>query len=271
MPDLILGTRNIHWRDAGAGPVILMLHPMLGHGGSFRAIAKDFPEYRVILPDLPGHGQTDFDPDDSPIQAQSVALAEALLRGIEGEIHLVGHSFGGTVATRLAASAPDRFASLTLIEPVWFGFLEDAGHPGYETERAANRTFIDAVMSGDEDRATTLFMARWGGPIPFEAMPRAMQDYVRARIGLIKASAIEVGMVPGPRFHLSEIARLPERMLLIEGADSPTAIHDIQDVLAQSFPQAQRLTIPGAGHMLPLTHAKEVSRALRALIGAAAP
>ena len=48
-------------------------------------------------------------------------------------------------------------------------------------------------------------------------------------------------------------------MLLISGAESPPVIHAIADALAGRLPDVGRANVPGAGHMLPITHPDEVA------------
>ncbi len=52
-------------------------------------------------------------------------------------------------------------------------------------------------------------------------------------------------------------------MLLIAGAESPPVIAAILDAIASCLPQARRVTVPGAGHMVPISHPEAVSGALR--------
>ncbi|MFS4436974.1 alpha/beta fold hydrolase [Paracoccaceae bacterium GXU_MW_L88] len=266
MPEIEVNGQQVHWRETGEGPAVILLHPMLGHGGSFLPMAAHLPGYRLTMPDLPGHGHTGYDQARGEIQAQAAEMVSAIMDEIGGPVHIVGHSFGGTVATRLAHEEPERVSSLTLIEPVWFGFLDDAGHPGGDIERAANRAFMDASLAQDWDAAVRAFMNRWGGPVPFSAMPAQMQHYISERIYLIAESAAEVGMLAGPRLTLDTLGPLPEKLLLIDGETSPPAIHQILDVIAERRPQARRVRVAGAGHMLPITHPKEVAAPLKALL-----
>jgi pimeloyl-ACP methyl ester carboxylesterase len=77
--------------------------------------AKLAPAHDVFF-DLPGHGRsapwagTDYHSD-------ATAVAAALLHG---PTHIIGHSFGATVALRLAVERPDLVSRVTLIEPVMF-------------------------------------------------------------------------------------------------------------------------------------------------------
>jgi lipase len=58
-------------------------------------------------------------------------------------------------------------------------------------------------------------------------------------------------------------------VLLVEGADSPPVIDAVQAALAARLPQAARMIVPGAGHMVPITHPDLVARAVQAHLDAA--
>jgi pimeloyl-ACP methyl ester carboxylesterase len=58
-------------------------------------------------------------------------------------------------------------------------------------------------------------------------------------------------------------------VLLIEGAASPPVAHEIASALAARLPDARRMTVPGAGHMAPVTHPEIVGRAIAAHLGGA--
>lgn len=252
------GERRAHYRAAGQGPPALLLHCALAHSGAFAAVMGRLGEGLAMRAlDLPGHGRTPYEPArDFQVQATEDALASL---AETGPAHLIGHSFGGTVALRLAAGHPDLVRSLVLIEPVAFAFLADAGHPGYARERAANAPFQTAAEVGDWAAAGAAFLGRWGAP---EASgPQAA--YIRERLPLVMASAPALYDTPAPRLRLGDIAGLTAPVLLLAGSDSPRVVHDILDVIAGTLPQARRLTVAGAGHMLPVTHPAEVSDAIR--------
>jgi pimeloyl-ACP methyl ester carboxylesterase len=106
----------------GDGPTVLFLHGWgLSHRsyeGPIRALAA--AGHRVVAPDLPGFGGT----VDLPARGLSfrafAAFVEDLVAEIEGDgaVHVVGHSFGGGVATQLAHDFPRRVRSLVLVDAV---------------------------------------------------------------------------------------------------------------------------------------------------------
>ena len=97
-------------------PVLVLLHGSPGSVQDFDSLAGDLREsHRVIVPDLPGFGDSQRDVPDYSAFAHSMYL-EALLERLEVErAHLVGFSMGGAVAMELADRRPHLVASITLV------------------------------------------------------------------------------------------------------------------------------------------------------------
>ncbi|MFW2830441.1 alpha/beta fold hydrolase [Sphingomonas sp. ID0503] len=109
----------LHWRRDGA-PTLVLLHGMRDHAHSWDWVARRLSSaYNVIAPDLRGHGDSDWSQDGSYSLFNYVSdLAEIIdTLGLNG-INLVGHSLGGHIALRFAASFPDRLQSLCTIEGI---------------------------------------------------------------------------------------------------------------------------------------------------------
>ena len=79
--------------------------------------------FRIFTPDLPGYGASTVAATGG--LGGDAAIIGALIDRIGAPVHLVGHSYGGAVALKLAASRPDAVRSLTVIEPVAFHLLID--------------------------------------------------------------------------------------------------------------------------------------------------
>ncbi len=101
---------------------VLFLHGFGGVGAQWwglqTAISFKAP---TIAYDLPGHGKSTGFPNAGPpkIAARAV-IADMDARALK-QVHLVGHSMGGAIASLIALMAPDRVASLTLLAPGGFG------------------------------------------------------------------------------------------------------------------------------------------------------
>ena len=107
-------------RRWGDGPrEVVALHCSLAHSGAWEGVVRALgPGLRVTAPDILGHGKA---PDIDPGRDLHDQCYEAVLPHLpEGRFDAVGHSFGATLALRLAEELPERVRSLTLIDPVLF-------------------------------------------------------------------------------------------------------------------------------------------------------
>lgn len=115
--------RQVRYRVDGAGPAVVLLH---GIGRSLEDWAEQHEllrdRYRVYSVDLPGYGKSE--PLDEPYTVAALARFVAdFLDAVEitEPAHLAGNSLGGAVAMQLAVQAPDRVASLVLVNSAGFG------------------------------------------------------------------------------------------------------------------------------------------------------
>lgn len=101
------------------GEAVVMLHGYSADRDVWPRFARHLVnDYRVIIPDLAGHGSTGFKPEwnySTPAQAaRVVALLDRL--GIR-KAHVVGNSMGGFTAAQFAVAYPERTLSVALIDP----------------------------------------------------------------------------------------------------------------------------------------------------------
>ncbi|MDT8906159.1 MULTISPECIES: alpha/beta fold hydrolase [Pseudomonas] len=102
-----------------ASASILMLHGYSADKNLWLRMARSFVnDYRVVIPDLAGHGETGFKAGggyDIPTQARRVIeLLDAC--GLD-KVHVIGNSMGGYLAAWLAATSPERVLTLALLNP----------------------------------------------------------------------------------------------------------------------------------------------------------
>ncbi|MEL6960909.1 MAG: alpha/beta hydrolase [Pseudomonadota bacterium] len=249
---------KLYAKRVGQGDPRLLLHCSLGVSDMLLPLVRALPAAENILVDLPGHGRSPEWRDavrdgDYP----SVTIAGAIAE-LSGPTHIVGHSYSGAVALRLAVERPDLVSRLTLIEPVLFAATRgSAAYADYEDIFAP---FAKAWAQGDREGAARAFIGLWGFGVPWEETPTAQRRAIVDRIHLIPAAAgflerDETGILS----HLSKISCPVD---LVQGSDSPTIVSSILDVLETDLPNASRHVIEGAGHMVPITHARAVAEAL---------
>ena len=108
---------NVHRFGPDEGPAILCLHGVTGHGLRFRRLATDcLGGRRVLAVDLRGHGRSPWTP---PWTAEQHVLD--LIDLLEAEeletVDIVGHSFGGLIATHVASAIGEHVGRVVLIDP----------------------------------------------------------------------------------------------------------------------------------------------------------
>jgi lipase len=103
------------WGDAGLPPVVC-LHGVTCHGGRFAGLAARLPGFRVIAPDLRGHGRSGWEPPWGIETHLADVLETVDTEGIGGAAW-VGHSFGGRLVLELAARHPERVERAVLLDP----------------------------------------------------------------------------------------------------------------------------------------------------------
>lgn len=252
----------------GAGQACLFVHAGLGTGAMWRGVWDELPGgLALAATDLPGHGRTPHEPGRS-LQAQAVADA---LEAMDGAAHhLIGHSFGGTVALRLAVERPDLVRSLSLIEPVCFNFLADAQDPAYSAYLERMAALGAAMSGGDWHRAAEIFLRAWG--LAGETLSPRQLDAVAKRMPLIHQANADILETETPgRLRLEAIRAIPCPVQLIAGSRTDPVIFDIHRVIAAALPQAEAHVIPGADHMVTLSHPGDVAARLGAFLARGGP
>jgi len=176
----------VHWREwqAEGAPGALLIHCALASAAAWGALAEHLAgDLAMQAFDLPGHGRSGEWLGKGDYHAISTAIAGTFCSPPR---HVIGHSLGATIALRLAQERPELVRSLVLIEPVLFAAARGAA--GFDEEETAMRPFVEAMERGDHEAAARAFTRRWGGGLPWEALPVAQREYMIARIGLIPAT-----------------------------------------------------------------------------------
>ena len=124
--NVTVGGRKIYVAEAGSGPAVMLLHGG-GPGASgvsnySRNIDALAQRYRVLVPDMPGYGRSSKGIDKS----DPFGCLAGAMRGLLDELsistaHLIGNSYGGAAALRLALDTPGRVGKLVLMGPGGIG------------------------------------------------------------------------------------------------------------------------------------------------------
>jgi len=109
---------HVHeWGDPEA-PTVVCLHGVTAHGGRFKQLAEErwAKRFRVIAPDLRGHGHSGWEPPWTFATHVADVLETIDDLGLE-QPDWVGHSFGGRLLLELAARHPERMRRVALLDP----------------------------------------------------------------------------------------------------------------------------------------------------------
>ncbi|GJH27443.1 alpha/beta fold hydrolase [Caballeronia novacaledonica] len=185
-----------------------------------------------------------------------------IIDAARGKVHLVGHSYGGGVALRVAMERPERIATLSLYEPSAFHLLRTMGKHGAhalaEIDAISKRT-ADSVSCGDYRGAAASFVDYWGGDGAWEAL----RPSVKAALTRWAPKApLDFRALLDEPTSATAYASLRMPVLVMRGEHAPLPTRALAERLPILLSSARLAIVPRAGHMGPLTHADEVNAAI---------
>jgi len=226
---------------------------------------------RVIAPDLYGTAGTGQWTGQHAFSLADEAERVLSLPDIgDGRFHLVGHSYGGGVALKLATLVPERIAGLSLYEPSAFHLLHVLGPRGkaaFGDIRQVAGTVADGLVTGDYQAAARHFVEYWNGPGSWAAMkPELQAEMVR----YVPKACLDFHALFEEDTPRSAYGTFRFPVLIMSGEFAPAPTRVVAEGLAKLIPGAVHARIAGAGHMGPCTHAEAVNAHMLAHIGKAA-
>jgi lipase len=236
----------------------LFIHCTLGHSGTWAGVqAGLLDKLSMTAFDRPSHGNSAAWTGEGGALGLHTLTMQIAGRLIDKRADVIAHSYGVTVALRLAMERPELVRTLTLIEPPLFALA--AGSPAQAAHAAAMAGFDAALAAGDRAGAAQIFQAAMNPDTPWHALSERARDRLAGQIDRI---AEERGVTMDDVAGLAAPGRLEalrQPVLLIEGSASPPIVREVQGALAGRLPDARRVVAIGAGHMAPLTHPQNVA------------
>jgi pimeloyl-ACP methyl ester carboxylesterase len=254
-----------HVLRAGAGQRrALFIHCSLAHSGAWLGVMSALlDKLSMTAFDRPGHGRSGpwLGGDAAALHAKTTEIAGSL---IQKRADVIGHSWGATVALRLAMEWPEHVRSVVLIEPVLYALIKD--QPGYAMVRGLNERLADLVARGERMEAARLFHEVTNAGQPFDALSPDRQARLAAQIDIVPMESPANTVDAGGVFTRERLAKIKQPVLLLESAHPPQGLRDVHEVICAAIPQAQRVVIAGAGHMAPVTHPENVAGEIAAFL-----
>ena len=247
------------YEDVGKGPpIVLVPGSFSDYRIWFNQIEAISQHHRVIAysrrynwPNAaPGQGA------DGSIMRQVDDLA-ALIKGLGiAPAHIVGHSYGGSIALVLALTHPELVRTLVLAEPGVRTVLENV--PGGEADLKVfqdfSATMQQAFAAGDPKRIVKT-LVDFVAPGELASLPTAMHEMFGANIPAVKVEG-------NSRFSCEDARRIVVPTLVLTGEQSPNGYRHIANVVAHCVAQGNLVTIPRASHPMQLLNPQAFNQAV---------
>lgn len=236
--------------EAGKGRPIVLLHGVglnaLAWGAQADGLSRD---HRVIAPDMPGHGQSAR--LSAPVTLSNYVEAVLLLiEGLPEPAVVAGHSMGALIALEIAGRAPSKVCAVAALN----GVFERAPEAAAAVQARAGS--LDGVRNPDPNPT----LERWFGT---QASPErtACDAWLRAVDPKgYKMAYAAFACAEGPSRRAISTLACPA--LFATGGRDPNSTPAMSRAMANLAPDGRVLVIEDAAHMMPMTHAEDVTAVL---------
>lgn len=253
------------WRIWGAGPPLVLLHGDFGSWTHWiRNVLPLARHARVIVPDIPGYGESAMPPEPWSPESLARIMADGAdeILGSTTEFCLAGFSFGGIIAGHWAAIRARRIEKLVLLGAGGMGLpnspLPKLRRLDAEMDAAAafdvHRHNLATLMFGDADKVDDLA--------------------VSTQIENIRQARLRAGGIPASDALLRALPQVQARLYGIWGERDAFAVPYVRDraeILRRFQPDAGFRIIAGAGHWTPYEAPEAVNAALMDIVGCERP
>lgn len=239
---------------------LIFLHGFSADSSNWLLLAPHFRDYRVLVPDLPGFGETGYLGNKSYALDCQVARLKDFIDILRLErVHLVGNSLGGYLAAAFAAAHPERVASL--------GLFNAAG-----VDMPKRSPFYEAALAGDN-----LLLLR--KPADFDAILKLVYHRKPYLPGFLRDHLIALGMaqaadqdlifqeVFGQRVWLDDkLPSISAPTLILWGDDDRVLDISSIQLFKAGIPHAKIAILAQCGHVPMLEKPRPTARLLRQLL-----
>lgn len=243
------------------GDVVVFLHSSLSSSKQWQSTLPYLEgDYKCIAIDILGYGDAPnvMTPEYYSLDTEKERILAIIDHCIgEQKFHLVGHSFGGANALKIALEHTERLLSLVVFEPIVLHFFEKGSEQRLDIEHVN-----DAIAFSSNLDAARIFTDVWNRPGFFDSLPKPVQlgmaeDIVKVR--LESQAMVNESYLP------EHCKKFSFPVGLVRGLRSPKFTHHVISTLLDNIPNATEFTID-CSHMGPITHPKEFNSALISII-----
>jgi pimeloyl-ACP methyl ester carboxylesterase len=248
---------EIFYEIRGSGPPVVLLHPFPSHHEFWHPIALALESrYRLILPDLRGHGESEIGEGPALMRKHARDIARVLDAAGVGKAAFVGCSIGGYILFEFWRSFRERVTSLTLCDT----------RPQADTAEArANRlkSAATVVEQGTEPFIETM-IPKLMGRTTLNTRPDVVEG-ARAMMRKMSAENISLvlrGMAERPD-SVADLKTINVPALLVIGDEDVLSPVADGELMRQNIPGSQLKVVSKGGHYSPWEQPEAVGTVLR--------
>lgn len=246
-----------YYEVVGDGEPVLFAHCLTWNHHDYDYQVENLKDsYRLVLPDLRGHGKTKYPQEPYSLEDMAEDLFLLVQELGVGPVHYVGHSMGAMMGPMFALNHPDALLSMTLI----------GGSAIAESEEklAGYRQLVAAVRAGQRaavvEKLLGLFFSETSRGYRHEAMAAFTSDFLKLDADGLHYTAEAVFTRPNLLDRLGEIST---PTLLIVGEKDVVTPEERTEELHRGIPNSRKLVLPEVGHFATVEAPATVSGALR--------
>lgn len=212
----------------------------------------------VLAPDMLGYGRAPAPSASYGIKEEVTHLERWLDEQRVGAFHLVAHSLGAMYGLHLRLAVGARVSRMTLVDPVVVSVLRV---PGEEVAFAEMEALYQRFMAAlpDREAAARCFVEHWSGAGAWDDLGEKARALIT---GLAPRLQLELTLTRSDLTPLSALAVSPVPTTVLSGENTRVGPRAVGRLIARAF-AARTIVVPGAAHMIPLTHPEAVVAALQ--------
>jgi pimeloyl-ACP methyl ester carboxylesterase len=251
----VLHGRPVTYVEAGAGPVLLLIHGMAGTLENWQQVIEPLAQHHtVVAPDLPGHGGSAPGGGDYSLGALAAGLRDLLVALGHERATLVGHSLGGGIAMQFAYQFPEITERVVLVSSGGLGsevslVLRAAALPGADLFVAATAG-VGRTVGAAIGRGLAVVGLRPNADVAEVARGYASLADPDRRAAFLAALRSVVG-TGGQRVHAGDRLYLAEGMpvLIVWGARDPIIPAHHGEHAHEAIPGSRLEVFDAVGHL----------------------
>ncbi len=252
---------------------MLLIHGFRGTHHGLEKIAEQLPGYRLIIPDLPGFGESEPLKNGHTLD-QYVEFTHGLLASLKLKQPpiLLGHSFGSIIASHYASRYPVTIGKLVLVNPIGAPALK--GPRGVMTRLAIAYYLLGRILPGTISKAwlSTPVIVKIMSVTMAKSKDKDMRKFVHEQhlqhfSTFANSKVVDQAFKASVQHDVRQVAPIiTTPTLLVAGELDDVTSLEKQKQLHAAFPDGSLVVIDSVGHLIHYETPKEAAAAIDAFL-----